>query len=149
MMEKLYKRVCEFLRKYPLTVAFRTRQHIKVLDKHLNDDEEVVYIFPAQKNASMLDIFSTCVIAFTTKRILIAQKRVMPGYTLSSITPDLFNDFLVYKGLIWGRLEMDTVKEVVILSNIDPKALIDIETNLTEYLIKVKPNFKNENKSQK
>jgi hypothetical protein len=51
----------------------------------------------------------------------------------------MFNDFEVYKGLIFGRLDIDTVKEVIRLSDIDPKALIDIETNLSEYILKVKP----------
>ena len=51
-------KVKEFLKKYPLTMAFRLRKHIKVLEKHLNDDEEVFYIFPGQKNDSIFDIFS-------------------------------------------------------------------------------------------
>lgn len=139
MNNNLYQRVYEFLKKYPLTMAFRLRKHIKVLEKHLNDDEEVFYIFPGQKNDSIFDIFSTCVVAFTNKRILIAQKRVLPGYRLNSITPDLFNDFQVFKGLIFGKLNIDTVKEVVQLSNLDPRCLNEVETNLSEYLLKEKP----------
>lgn len=139
MNNNLYQRVSEFLKKYPLTVAFRLRKHIKVLEKHLNEDEEVFYIFPGQKNDSIFDIFSTCVVAFTNKRILIAQKRVLPGYRLNSITPDLFNDFQVFKGLIFGKLNIDTVKEVVQLSNLDPRCLNEVETNLSEYLLKEKP----------
>lgn len=139
MNNDLYQRVYEFLKKYPLTMAFRLRKHIKVLEKHLNDDEEVFYIFPGQKNDSIFDIFSTCVVAFTNKRILIAQKRVLPGYRLNSITPDLFNDFQVFKGLIFGKLNIDTVKEVVQLSNLDPRCLNEVETNLSEYLLKEKP----------
>ena len=116
MNNDLYNRVSEFLKKYPLTIAFRLSKHLKVLEKHLNADEEVIYIFPAQKNPSPFDIFSTCAIAFTNKRILIAQKRVIPGYRINSITPDLFNDFQVYKGLIFGKVDIDTVKEMVQLS---------------------------------
>ena len=137
----LYNRVSEFLKKYPLTIAFRLSKHLKVLEKHLNADEEVIYIFPAQKNPSPFDIFSTCVIAFTNKRILIAQKRVLPGYRINSITPDLFNDFQVYRGWIFGRVDIDTVKEVVQLSNLDPRSLVEIETNLSEYLLKMKPDM--------
>ena len=143
-----YNRVSEFLKKYPLTIAFRLNQHVKILDKHLNEGEEIFYVFPAQKNPNVFDIFSTCVIAFTNKRILIAQKRVLPGYILNSITPDLFNDFQVYKKLIWGKIELDTVKELVKLGYIDPRALVEVETNLSEYLIKIKPNFKNKNQNQ-
>lgn len=139
MNNNLYQRVNEFLKKYPFTIAFRLRKHIKVLEKHLNEGEEVFYIFPGQKNDSIFDIFSTCVVAFTNKRILIAQKRVVPGYRLNSITPDLFNDFQVFKGLLFGKLNIDTVKEVVKLSNLDPRCLNEVETNLSEYLLKEKP----------
>ncbi len=138
MNSNLYQKVNEFLKKYPLTIVFRIKKHVKVLEKHLNDGEEVFYIFPGQKNSSVFDIFSTCVIAFTNKRILIAQKRVLPGYRLNSITPDLFNDFQVFKGLIFGKLNIDTAKEVVQLTNLDPRCLDEVETNLSEYLLKEK-----------
>lgn len=136
-----YNRVSEFLKKYPLTIAFRLSKHVKILDKHLNEGEKVFYVFPAQKNPNVFDIFSTSVIAFTNKRILIAQKRVLPGYRINSITPDLFNDFQVYRGWIFGRVDIDTVKEVVQLSNLDPRSLVEVETNLSEYLLKMKPDM--------
>lgn len=138
-MENVYSKVNEFLKKYPLTMAFRLRKHAKVLEKHLNEGEEIVYIFPAQIVPSY--IFSTAIVAFTNKRILISQKRVLPGYTLNSITPDLFNDFQVYKGFIWGNCTIDTVKEVVTFYYIDSRALVEIETNLSEYLIDIKPKY--------
>ena len=109
------------------------------MSKHINPDEKILYIFPAQKNDSAFDIFSTCLVAFTTQRILVVQKRVLPGYRLNSITPDLFNDFQVFKGFIFGRVTIDTAKEVVNLSDLDPKSLPEIETNLSEYLLKEKP----------
>lgn len=145
--DEVYKLVSEFLKKYPWTLTWRIRQHSNVIAKHLNGDEEVYYIFAAQKNSSAFNIFSTCLIAFTSKRILIGQKRVLWGYNLTSITPDMFNDFEVYKGLIFGRLDIDTVKEVIRLSDIDPKALVDIETNLSEYILKVKPRNEGANKN--
>lgn len=138
---EIYNRVSQFLKKYPLTIAFRLSKHVKILEKHLNEDEKVYYVFPAQKNPNILDIFSTCVISFTNKRILIAQKRVLPGYRVNSITPDLFNDFQIYRGWIFGRVDIDTVKEVVQLSNLDPRSLVEIETNLSEYLLKMKPDM--------
>lgn len=141
----VYSRVNEFLRKYPLNIAWRIKQHSKVVAKHINEDEKIIFIFPAQKNNKTLDIFSTVILAFTDKRILIAQKRLLWGYNLLSITPDMFNDFEVYKGLIFGKVEIDTVKEVVDLSDIDPKALVEIETQLSEYLLKVKPCYMKEN----
>lgn len=139
--DKLYAMVNDFLRKYPLTITWRIRQHCKILYKHLNPEEEVFYVFPAQKNSNTLDIFSTVVVAFTNKRILIVQKKVLWGYNLLSITPDMFNDFEVYKGLIFGKIDIDTIKEVIRLSDFDPKALVELETNLSEYLLNVKPSY--------
>ena len=139
--DMLYARLNEFLRKYPLNITWRIRQHCKILYKHLNSEEEIFYVFPAQKNTNTFDIFSTVVIAFTNKRILIAQKKVLWGYNLLSITPDMFNDFEVYKGLIFGKIDIDTIKEVIKLSDIDPKALVELETNLSEYLLKIKPSY--------
>ena len=52
-----YNRVSEFLKKYPLTIAFRLSKHVKILDKPLNEGAEVFYVFPAQKNPNGFDIF--------------------------------------------------------------------------------------------
>lgn len=131
----------DFLSKYPMTVAWRINQHSKVMEKHLNPDEEIFYLFVAQKNPNPFDIFSSCIVAFTNKRIMVAQKRVIFGYNLKSITPDLFNDFSIFKGIIFGKVYIDTVKEFLALSNIDPKALPEIETNLSEYLLRIKEKY--------
>lgn len=139
--EELYSHVNKFLKKFPLTIAWRIRQHTKVLAKHINLGEELFYIFPAQKNPNPFNFFSTCLVAFTSKRIIIAQKKVVWGYLFMSVTPDMFNDFEVYKGMILGRLDIDTIKEVIRLSDLDPRSLVEIETNLSEYLLKVKPKF--------
>ena len=135
----IYKEATEYLKRYPWTLAWRIKQHSKVISKHLNKDEDVYYVFPAQKNPDSMNIFSTCLIALTNKRILLAQKRVLWGYNMTSITPDMFNDFELSKGLIFGKLDIDTVKEVIRLSNIDSKALVEIETNLSEYILEIKP----------
>lgn len=139
MVEEIYQRVNAFLKKYPFTITWRIRQHAKVMAKHINPDERIFYIFPAQKNESVFDIFSTCIVAFTNQRILIVQKRVLPGYRLNSITPDLFNDFQVFRGILFGKVTIDTAKEVVKLSNLSPNSLPEIETNLSEYLLHEKP----------
>ena len=135
----IYKEASEYLKRYPMTLAWRIRQHSKVISKHLNKDEDVYYVFPAQKNPDSFNIFSTCLIALTNKRILLAQKRVLWGYNMTSITPDMFNDFELSKGLIFGKLDIDTVKEVIRLSNLDRRALVEIETNLSEYILEIKP----------
>ena len=90
-----YEFVSEFKRKYPLTVSFRLKKHCKVIDKHLNPDEKILYAFAAQKNSSHFDIFYTNVVALTNKRLLIATKRILWGYFLVTITPDMFNDFKI------------------------------------------------------
>lgn len=139
-----YDFVKEFKRKYPMTIAFRLKKHSKVIEKHLNPDEKVLYAFPAQKNSSHLEIFYTNVIALTNKRLLIATKRVLWGYFYVTVTPDMFNDLTVRKGIFWGSLLIDTVKEKVMLSNIDPKALPELETVLSEYMMEEKRKYINE-----
>ena len=69
---------------------------------------------------------------------MIATKRLVFGYFFVSITPDLYNDITIKKGLIWGSVIIDTVKEKVFLSNIDPKALPEIENNITDIMRKTK-----------
>ncbi len=135
-MGKCYELVSEFKKKYPLTISFRLKKHCDVIEKHLNKGEEVLYAFAAQKNSSVFEIFYTNVVVLTNKRILIATKRVLWGYFLVTITPDMFNDLTVRKGLFFGNILLDTVNEKVVLSNIDPRALDEIETTFSEYLIK-------------
>ena len=135
----IYKEVHEYLQRYPMTLAWRIKQHVKVISKHLNRDEDVYYVFPAQRNPDSINIFTTCLVALTNKRILIGQKRVLWGYNITSITPDMFNDFELSKGMFFGKLDIDTVKEIIRLSNLDQKALVEIETNLSEYILEIKP----------
>ena len=138
----VYEKVLEFKRKYPLTISWRLKKHTEIIEKHLNPDEEVLYAFAAQKNDNPLDIITTYAVAITNKRILFASKRVLFGYFLVSITPDLFNDLSVRMGPIWGKVIIDTVKEEVILSNIQREALDEIETAVTEYMMKEKQKYK-------
>ncbi len=135
------ERVIAYKKRYPKTIAWRLKGHAKVVEKHLNPGEEVLYAFAGQKNDKFYDIWTTCVVALTNKRIIIAQKRVIFGYFFTSITPDLYNDLKVVTGLIWGKICIDTVKEVVVFSNIDKNSLNDIETNITEYMMKEKKEY--------
>ena len=142
-MSDVYKRVLKFKRKYPLTVGWRPRQNSSIIDKHLNPDERVLYAFIAQKNDNPLQFFESGVVALTNKRILIGRKRVLFGYFLYSITSDMFNDLKVTGGIIWGKVHIDTVKELVTLSNIDIAALPELETAVSQYMIKVKKEYNN------
>ena len=137
-MNNSYTHVKEFMKKYPMTIAWRIKQHCKIIDKHLNPNEKILYMFAGQKNNRAVDIFNTYVIVFTNKRIMVATKRVVFGYFFKSITPDMYNDLTIHRGLIWGSIILDTVKEVITISNLDIKSLDEIETNITEIVLKQK-----------
>ena len=139
----VYEKIVEFKKKYPMTVAWRLKKHAKIVDNHLNPGEEVLYAFAAQKNESPLDIFMTYAVVLTNKRIILAQKRLIFGYFYTAITPDMFNDLTLKMGLIWGSVHIDTVKEVVKLSNIQKGALDEIETYITEYMMEEKKKYGN------
>ena len=141
MNKNVCEMVNEFIKKYPMTIAWRVKKHSKIVEKFLNPDEEVKFAFAAQKNDSTTDIFNTYVVALTNKRIILGRKRLFFGFFYTSITPDMFNDLTVKMGIVWGKIYIDTVKELVILSNIDPKALDSIETNITEYMMNEKKKY--------
>lgn len=142
-MGKVYEEALKFKRKYPGTVAWRIKKHCARVEEHLNPDEEVLYVFLGQKNNKFYDIISTSVFVITNKRLLIANDRLIFGYFLYSITPDMFNDLTVYSGLIWGMVTIDTVKEMVYVSNLSKKCLDEIETNVTEYMMEEKKEYPN------
>ncbi len=133
-----YNLAMEYKRKFPGNVTWRIKKHASVVERHLNPNEEVLYAFVGQKNEKFSEFFNSCVVAITSKRILIGSKRVLWGYRLTSVTPDLYNDLKVYEGLFWGRITIDTVKEKIIITNLSKKGLPDIETNVSEYMMKAK-----------
>lgn len=140
-MNKVYEEALRFKRRYPGTIAWRLKKHCQRIEEHLNPDEEVLYVFTGQKNNKFYDIISTAVFAITNKRLLIANDRLLFGYFLYSITPDMFNDLTVYSGLIWGKVAIDTVKEMVYVSNLSKKSLDEIETKVTEYMMEEKKKY--------
>ena len=140
-MKSVYDMLKGFKRKYNRTICWRLKSHAKIIEKHLNPGEIVNYCFAAQNGISSHDIFSTYVVALTNKRILLAQKRVIYGYSFLAITPDMFNDLTVDAGLLWGQINIDTVKETVVLSYIDKKSLDEIETHITEYMMEEKKKY--------
>ena len=141
MNKNVCEMVNEFIKKYPMTIAWRAKKLSKVVEKFLNSDEEVKFSFADQNNDYTTDIFNTYVVALTNKRIILGRKRLFFGFFYTSITPDMFNDLTVKMGIVWGKIYIDTVKELVILSNIDPKALDSIETNITEYMMNEKKKY--------
>ena len=141
MSNVVYSKLKEFKNKYPMTIAWRLKSHSKVVNKHLNPEEEVLYAFAAQKNDNPLDVITTCAVVITNKRIIIGQKRLLFGYFFTSITPDMFNDLTVKMGIIWGKIYIDTIKEIVKLSNVQQEALDDIETHISEYMMSEKKKY--------
>lgn len=140
-MSNTYNKLIEFKKNFPSTIAWRLKAHSKVIEKHLNPGEEVTYVFAAQKGVSSLDIFSTFVVVLTNKRILLAQKRLIFGYTFLAVTPDMFNDLTVSTGIIWAKIYIDTIKETIMLSNVSKHAAADIETQITEYMMQEKKKY--------
>lgn len=140
-MGKVYDEVIRFKRKYPGTVTWRLKKHAKIVQAHLNPDEEVLYAFTGQRNNVFYDVISTSVFIITNKRLLIGQKRLIFGYFLYSITPDMFNDLTVISGLIWGKVCIDTINEQVYVSNLSKKSLDEIETKVTEYMMEEKKEY--------
>ncbi len=141
---EVYKSVLDFKKRHLGTIAWRLKAHSRIVEEHLNNDENVLYAFAGQKGLSSFDIASTYVIVVTEKRILLGQKRLFFGYFYYSITPDLFNDLTIKMGLIWGKVIIDTVKETVILSYISKDALQEIETVISKYMIQKKRMFETE-----
>lgn len=141
MANSVYKQVLKFKEKYPMTIGWRLKENSSIVEKHLNPGEEVLYAFIAQKNDNPFNILGSAVVALTNKRILIGRKRVVVGYFLNSITPDMYNDLKVSSGIIWGKIYIDTIKEFVTLSNISKDALTEIETEISSYMIEEKKKY--------
>ena len=148
MNKEIYKRVKEFKRKYPKTVAFRLKAHAKVASQFIGEDEEVKYVFAAQKNFKSYEIINTNIVVLTDNRLVVATKRLVFGYFVKVITPDMFNDLTIKDGIVWGKVIIDSIKEQVILSNIDPRALSEIDDNITMTMIEEKKEYGREAKSK-
>ncbi len=134
----VYEMLVEWKKKFRGGISWRLFQNSKVIEEHINPDETVNYVFAGQKNESPFDFFQTAVVALTDKRILIGQKRVLFGYALSSITPDLYNDMQIYETLLFGKIEIDTVKETIVISNLPKSSLVEIETIISSFMMEAK-----------
>ena len=141
----ILKQVLDFKAKYPSTIAWRLKQHCSVIEKHLNPDEVVNYAFACQKNNHSYEIFRTFTVAVTNKRLIIAQKRLLFGYFFISVTPDMYNDLTSTTSIIWGKICIDTIKEVITLSNIDKNAIPEIETAITSFMMENKNELNEDN----
>lgn len=130
----IYRLALKFKRKYPNTIAIRLKKHSEVVQKVIDSDEKVLYVFCGQRNDAFHLFFESCVIVLTNKRIIIGEKRALFGYYVITVSPELFNDLKMTSGIFWGKIEIDTVKENIFISNIDKKALDEIETNVNNIM---------------
>ncbi len=148
MDKSVYESCKTFLKKYPKTIAWRVKSHCKIVEEHINDDEVVLFSFAGQKDTNWKMPFYTAVIVFTNKRMLIGIKRFFGRYSYTSITPDMLNDFEIMTNIIFGCVEIDTVKEKFTINCLDKRALPSIEDALSKYLVdeKIKYLKKNNNK---
>ena len=135
MNQEVFNSCKDFLKKYPMTIAFRVRKHASVVQEHINSDEVVLFSFVGQKNSNALNPFYTTVVVFTNKRMLLGRKRFFGRYSYASITPDMLNDFEIYNYIFFGCVEIDTVKEHFTINCLNKKALPKIEDALSKYMI--------------
>ena len=137
-MNNVYDACRDFLKKYPMTVAWRVKQHAKLIQEHINEDEVPLYAFLGQKDTTIFQPMFTTAIVFTNKRMLMASKKFFGRYYYTSITPDMLNDFQIRASFIYGEVEIDTVKEHFKITCLDKKSLSKIEDALSKYLLNEK-----------
>lgn len=148
MGESVYESCKNFLKKYPKTIAWRVKKHASIIEEHINDDEVVLFSFAGQKDTNWKMPFYTAVVVFTNKRMLIARKRFFGRYSYTSITPDLLNDFEIITNIMFGCVEVDTVKENFIISCLDKRSMPSIEDALSKYLVNEKIKYLRNNKAK-
>ena len=142
MRETCYDKLILFKKKYPFSVTwFRLKKHCQVMDKHLNDNERIEFVFAGQLDNDALSFFNTGILVLTNERLCVCQNRLIIGYKFSSVTPDLYNDMQVDSGLIWGTVCIDTIKEKIYVSNVQKSSLPEIETQVTKFMQEAKKKY--------
>ncbi len=148
-MGKVVNLAHKFTSKYGLTLAFRISKHAGIIERHLDTDEKVLYVFAGRKTDDSDHKPKSAVVAITDKRIVIGRCGLFNmSYSLNSITPDLYNDLKVTSGLIFGGVIIDTVKETIVISSIDKNALPEVENNITKNMIELKKEYSKEEKDK-
>lgn len=145
MNTDVYSSCKEFKKKYNKTIAWRLKKHSKIIQDHINDDEVVLFSFAGQNNASFIQPFFTTVIVFTNKRMLLGRSLFFGRSYYTSITPDMLNDFEISTSLLFGLVEIDTIKEHIIISCLDKKSLQSIEDALSKYMVNEKLKYLKKN----
>lgn len=149
-MKTTYQFVKEFKEKYPWTVTWwRLKKHAKLLDKYLHKNEKILYAFAGQNDDIPSSFFNTVVVGITNERLIVAQDRLIVGYDVSFVTPDLYNDLKVDAGLLWGTVIIDTVKEIVYVSKLSNKALPEIQKEISTFMTEAKKKYPKKHHNKK
>jgi len=148
MKDDVIELVKGFRKKYPSGIVFRTKKHAEVIKRHLNDDEVVLFAFIGQKDATFYQPFYTTAVVFTNKRMLLGRSQFFGRYYYSSITPDMLNDFEIRGNILFGTVEIDTVKEHFCINCLDKKSLPSIEDALSNYLVNEKLKYAKGNETK-
>ena len=149
-MKTTYQFVKEFKKKYPWTVTWwRLKKHAKLLDKYLHKNEKILYAFAGQNDDIPSSFFNTVVVGITNERLIVAQDRLIVGYDVSFVTPDLYNDLKVDAGLLWGTVTIDTVKEIVYVSKLSNKALPEIQNEISTFMMEAKKKYPKKHNNNK
>ena len=141
ILRKVYEEVKKFEKNYPGELCWRLKSHCKVVESYIDPDEEILLAFGCQKYFKGASIFNSVVFVLTNKRIMLGKKKLLVGSTLYSITPDMYNDMQIYKGLFWGKITIDTVKEEIKLTHLAKSGLDKIETVITNFMIEAKKQY--------
>ena len=88
-------------------------------------------------------------VVFTNKRMLLGRKKFFGRYYYTSMTPDMLNDFEIRANILFGLVEVDTVKEHFIINCLDKRSLKKIEDALSKYLVDEKIKYMKEKKDSK
>ena len=141
MFDSCYKKVKDFQKKFGGSVVWRLKEHSSVIEKHINPNEQLLFAFAGQLNEGKWEFFDTAIVALTSERIIIGHKGLVYGYKFITVTPDMYNDLTVNAGLIWGTIIIDTIKEKITISNLDKRALPEIETFITMFMEEAKKQY--------
>lgn len=144
-MKSTYEQAKEFKNKFPFTIAFRIKKHAEVIDKHLHDGEKTSYVFCGQKGKASLFFNKSCVVAITNERLVVGQKRLFWGYFFTTVTPDVYNDFKIFNGMLWSEILVDTLDEEVHITKINPNGAIDVQKHITKFMMEEKKKYAKEN----
>ena len=59
----------------------------------------------------------------------------------------MYNDLQVFSGILWGKITIDTVKEVIYFSNFTKKALTEVESVISMYMMEAKKLYPHKEKA--